>query len=166
MTTAEVLARQLDDTRDWTVRLLADFDGEDWSFQPAPGLAHALWLCGHLAVSQNVLVHQRCLGRSVLDESFAAHYPIGGPVPPADGHGYPDANHVQRVMREVHAATLAAVRGMTDALLAEAAWGKDGAPHPHYKDKLGAVSHCARHEAFHAGQLAMIRRLRGKRFLR
>ena len=51
-------------------------------------------------------------------------------------------------------------------LQSEPAFGKDGAVHPHYTDKLGAVSHCARHEAFHAGQLATIRRLLGKPFLR
>jgi hypothetical protein len=69
-------------------------------------------------------------------------------------------------MDEMHRGTLEAIAGMTDALLAQPAWGKDGAPHPHYKTKLGAVTHCARHEAFHAGQLALIRRLRGKSFLR
>lgn len=166
MTTAALLAQQIDDTREWTLRLLADFRDDDWTFQPAPGLAHALWICGHLAVSQNVLIHQRCLDQSVLDGSFTAHYPIGAPVMSTSAHGYPDSEHVQRVMREVHVATLAAVRGMSDTLLAEPAWGKDGAPHPHYQDKRGAVSHCARHEAFHAGQLALIRRLRGKPFLR
>ena len=56
---------------------------------------------------------------------------------------------------------------MSDSLLDEPAFGADGkSPHPHYKDKRGAVAHCNRHEAFHAGQLAMIRRLLGKTFLR
>jgi hypothetical protein len=55
---------------------------------------------------------------------------------------------------------------MSDSLLAEAAFGGDGKPHPHYKDKCGVVAHCNRHEAFHAGQIAMIRRLLGKSFLR
>ena len=62
--------------------------------------------------------------------------------------------------------TLAGVRGMSDDLLGEPAWGKDGRPHPHYRDKVGAVPHCAGHEAFHAGQLALIRRMLGKAFLR
>ncbi|MBW7905110.1 MAG: DinB family protein [Phycisphaerae bacterium] len=166
MTLGHVLSAQLDGTRDWTLRLLADLEGDDWVFQPAPGLAHPLWICGHLAASQNVLIHQRCLGRSLLDASFTAHYPIGEPVKSSAEHGYPDARHIRQVMDEVHRETLEAVRGLSDALLAEPAWGKDGAPHPHYRDKLGAVSHCARHEAFHAGQLALIRRLRGKPFLR
>lgn len=166
MRLSEALALQLDGARDWTLRLLADLHGDDWVFQPAPGLAHPLWICGHLAVSQHVLIHVRCLDRPLLDESFASNYPIGGPIRSTAEHGYPDSEHVLRVMADVHAATLAAVRGMSDELLSEPAYGQGGAPHPHYKDKLGAVAHCARHEAFHAGQLALIRRLRGKPFLR
>ena len=166
MNPGEVLALQLDGTRDWTRKLIADLDDDDWTFQPGPGLAHALWTCGHLAVAQNLLVHVRCLGNSVVADAFAAHFPIGGPVAAATAHDYPPIADVLHEMDRVHALTLAAVRGMSDALLHEPAFGKDGAPHPHYADKLGAVSHCDRHEAFHAGQIALIRRLRGKPFLR
>lgn len=166
MSLGTVLAEQLHGTRDWTLRLLADFADEDWAFQPGPGLAHAVWLCGHLAVSQNVLVHQRCLGANVLDEEFSKHFTIGGPIRSTGEHQYPRVEEIRRVMDQTHEKTLAAIRGMSDALLAEAAFGANGAIHPHYRDKLGAVSHCSRHEAFHAGQLALIRRLRGKRFLR
>lgn len=166
MTLAQRLADQLDGARDWTLRLMADLKGDDWTWQPAAGLAHATWVAGHLAASQNVLVHVRCLGRGVLDEAFAAHFPIGGPIPSTREHDYPPLEALRAEMDRVHAATLAAVRGMSDALLAEPCAGKDGAPHPHYRDKFGAVTHCGRHEAFHAGQLALIRRLRGKPFLR
>jgi hypothetical protein len=166
MNLAESLAEQLNGTREWTLKLLADLKGDDWTFQPAGGLAHSLWLCGHLACSQHLLIHVRCLGGGVLDESFARHFPIGGPVKSAKEHAYPPVATVLATMEDVHRKTLAAVRGMTDALLAEPAFGGDGKPHPHYRDKAGAVAHCNRHEAFHAGQLAMIRRLLGKTFLR
>lgn len=52
MTHADLLAQQMDDTRDWTLKLLDDLQGDDWTFQPRPGMAHALWLCGHLAFAQ------------------------------------------------------------------------------------------------------------------
>ena len=55
---------------------------------------------------------------------------------------------------------------MSDAKLSEPAYGKDGAPHPHYTRVAGAVGHASRHEAFHAGQIALLRRLLGKQFLR
>ena len=166
MTLAESLARELDGTRDWTLRLIADLQGDDWTFAPAPGLAHSTWLCGHLAVSQHLLIHVRCLGSGLLEEDFTRHFPIGGPVPSTTEHASPPVRVILARMADVHARTLVAVRGMSAALLAEPAFGKDGAPHPHYRDKFGAVAHCNRHEAFHAGQLAFIRRLRGKAFLR
>lgn len=166
MNKAELLARQIDETRDWTRRLIADLTGDDWRFQPAPGLGHPLWHCGHLAVAQNLLIHIRCLDKGILDDAFAAHFPIGGPVKSTSEYEYPSAEAILAKMDEVHEKTISAVRGMSDELLAKPAFGANGAPHPHYTDKAGAVSHCSRHEAFHAGQLALIRRLLGKSFLR
>jgi uncharacterized damage-inducible protein DinB len=163
----ELLADQLEWTRDWTKKLIADLRGDDWFFQPAEGLAHPLFLCGHLAVAQDLLIHVRCLGRAILDESFTKHFAIGGPVRSVREHAYPSLHLLQETMDEVHEATLEAVRAMNDDLLAQPAFAADGkSPHPHYRDKRGAVSHCGRHEAFHAGQLATIRRLLGKPFLR
>jgi len=162
-----LLADQLDGTREWTKKLIADLKGSDWIFQPAPGMSHALWLCGHLACSQNLLVHVRVWGgKGILDESFTKHFPIGGPVKSASEHQYPAVETVLKTMDDVHHKTLDAVRKAGDALLAEPCFGGDGKPHPHYRDKAGAVAHCNRHEAFHAGQIAVIRRLLGKSFLR
>jgi hypothetical protein len=162
-----VLADDLDGSRQWTRKLIADLRGPDWAFQPAPGLAHALWLCGHLACSENLLVHVRVLGtKGVLEETFTKHFSIGGPVKSAAEHDFPPLETVLQTMDDVHRKTLDALRGASDALLAELCSGAEGKPHPHYQDKRGAVVHCARHEAFHAGQIAMIRRLLGKPFLR
>lgn len=168
MTTAELLTTQLDDTRAWTLKLIADLDGNDWFFQPAPGMGHALWLCGHLTCSQHLLIHVRCLSTNgVLDDAFTSHFPIGSPVASRDEHDYPPIEAVRAAMDNVHRQTIEVVRGMSDKLLAEPAYAADGkSPHPHYLDKCGAVTHCFRHEAFHAGQVASIRRLLGKSFLR
>jgi hypothetical protein len=167
MKSAELLARQIEGTRDWTLKLIADLKGDDWSFQPAPGLAHALWLCGHLACAQDLLVHRRVLGGAgVIRDEFSRHFPIGGDIKPSAEHDYPPIATVLAMMERVHTETCSAVRGMNDEFLAGPAFGGDGKPHPHYDDKAGAIAHCNRHEAFHAGQLAMIRRLLGKPFLR
>lgn len=166
MKAAELLAEQLDGTRAWTLKLVADLKGENWTYQPGPGLGHPLWLCGHVACSQHLLIHVRCLGGGVLDGAFTRHFPIGGPVKSTREYAYPPVKTVLATMEEVHRKTLAAVRKMSDSLLSEPALGGDGKPHPHYRDKRGVVAHCNRHEAFHAGQIATIRRLLGKSFLR
>ena len=167
MKDSERLANELQGTREWTLKLLADIVDDDWGFQPGAGLAHPLWIAGHLAVSQHTLVFVRCLGRSILVDSFSRHFPIGGPIPSAKEYGYPSVDNVLATMHDVHEQTIEAVRTMTDAVLDQPAYAADGkSSHPHYKDKRGAVAHCNRHEAFHAGQLALIRRLLGRSFLR
>ncbi len=167
MTEGELLAEQLEGTRDWTLKLIADLNGDDWTFQPQPGLAHALWTCGHLASAQNTLIHVRCLGASVIDPAFAQCFPMGGPVRSAGAFDYPPIESVLATMDQVHRKSCDSVRTMTAEFLSEPAFGADGkSTHPHYRDKRGAISHGDRHEAFHAGQIALLRRLLGKPFLR
>ncbi|MCP4245745.1 MAG: DinB family protein [bacterium] len=168
MTTAELLADQLDGARAWTLGLVQDLDGDEWTFQPQPGLHHALWLCGHLATAEETLVFHRCLGEAgPVDPAFRAHFGIGQPVTSAGEHDFPPPAEVLATMADVHAKTLAAIRQMSDEFLNEPAFGPDGkTKHPHYDTKAGAVTHLARHEAFHAGQIALLRRLMGKPFLR
>ncbi len=160
------LVEAVDATRDWTLMLMADIEGGDWFFQPAPGLPHILWLCGHIGFAEHLLILTRCLGGPAPEDDFGRHFPIGGPVLSAAEHDYPSPDIVLKKMADIHAEVLTAVAGMSESLLNEPCYGKDGAIHPHYKTNLGAVMHCIRHEGFHAGQIATIRRLLGKGFLR
>ncbi len=168
MTQNELLIDHLEGTRDWTLKLLADFDGDDWTFQPAGGMAHALWLCGHLACAQDLLVFNRVLGQpATLDVKFTSHFPIGSPVKSAVEHDYPPVDVVRSTMDDMHKRTLAAIAEIPDDVLAQPAFAGDGTSiHPHYRTKGGAIAHLNRHEAFHAGQISSIRRLVGKSFLR
>ena len=166
MTTGQVLADQIQRTREWTLKLLTDIDGDDWTAQLQPGFQHALWICGHLACAQGTLLFQRCLGQSVLDPEFCGHFPIGGAIKSAGEHDWPSPTRVRQEMDRIQQATLDTVATLDDETLAQPAFGKDGARLPHYDTKLGAISHVSRHEAFHAGQLATIRRFLGKPFLR
>ena len=110
----------------------------------------------------------RCLGEDgPVDPTFRAHFGIGCPVRSAGEHDFPAPAEVLATMADVHQKTLAAIRQMSDEFLNKPAFGPDGkSKHPHYDTKVGAVTHLARHEAFHAGQLALLRRLMGKPFLR
>lgn len=166
MTTGEILANQIQRVREWTLLLLDGIEGDKWLFQPQPGVQHALWICGHLASAQNTLIFQRCLDTDVLDEGFRAHFGIGGPIKSADEYDWPAPAKVLEVMERMQRQTEQAVTKMDDGLLAQPAYGKDGGKHPHYDNKLEAVGHLARHEAFHAGQLALLRRQAGLGFLR
>lgn len=168
MNQSEMLIDHLEGTRDWTLKLLADFGGRDWTFQPAAGMAHALWLCGHLACAQDLLVFIRVLGReATLAEDFTGHFPIGASVKSGVEHDYPSVDVVRSTMDDMHRKTLAAISEMNDELFSQPAFAGDGKSiHPHYRTKGGAIAHLNRHEAFHAGQISSIRRLLGKSFLR
>lgn len=152
MSIAHWLADQLEVSRGWTKKLLADVQGDEWTFQPSPGIQHILWLCGHLAVSEHLLVLTRGLGGEPPDASFGAHFAIGKPVPSSKEYRYPAVEVVVAQMDATHARALAAVRGASEAKLGEPCFGKDGVIHPHYTTVYGAIAHCARHEGFHAGQ--------------
>ena len=166
MTIPELLRDQFRRTREWTSMLIADFDGSDWFFQPTPGTAHALWLCGHLASAQETLLFNRCLNASVLDDEFKNHFPIGAPIQSVDEYEWPTSEHVLNKMADMQQRAETAILEIDISILDDRAYGKDGSTHPHYDTKAGAISHMIRHEAFHAGQLATLRRLLGKQFLR
>ena len=166
MTANDTLIEALDGARDWTLLLIADVVGDEWTYQPKIGAQHILWLCGHLASAQQTLILVRCLGGEKTDIAFNSHFPIGESVKNATEHCYPAPDVILQKMADTHATVLDGVARMTDAELAEPCSGKDGAVHPHYTTKRGAINHCARHEAFHAGQIALLRRMQGKSFLR
>ena len=166
MTTGELLAEQIQRTRKWTLALIGDLSGDEWTHQVTEGGQHILWLCGHVTTAQESLVFRRCLDRSLLDDAYRSHFAIGNKVKSAAAYDWPSAESVRAKMDEVQAHTEQAVAKMNDALLGEPLMGKDGQPHPMFDTTLGAIGHVSRHEAFHAGQIAMIRRTLGRPFLR
>ncbi len=166
MNAGENLALAVDGSREWTLKLIADVSGDEWTFQPQEGVQHILWLCGHLACAEALLVLVRVGGGDNPDPEFSKHFPVGGPVASAGEYDYPLPAAVRERMAATHDVVLEAIRGMNEQQLNEPCYGKHGKPHPHYTTKRGAIDHCVRHEGFHAGQIAMLRRLMGKPFLR
>ena len=105
MTTGELLADQIRRTREWTMRLAGDLEGEDWTYQARSGLQHALWICGHLVVAQDLLVFQRCLDDTQIDPEFSAHFVIGGPVKSAEEYNWPIPTLVRQKMEGMQKVT-------------------------------------------------------------
>ena len=132
---------------------------------PAPGVGHVAWQLGHLAVSQIALVHHRCLGKPVdacidpaLRESLGK-----GSTPIADPSKYPSIAEIKALFDKTQEQVIATIRNMSDEEL-DAPAGTE--PHPLFSTKGGALGTAAMHEAFHAGQIAMSRRIWGKKPLR
>lgn len=149
--------------RKWTNDLIADIDESQWFFQPGPGLGHVAWQLGHLAASQIVLVHMRCFGRKFEDCAPADYMGTfaRGSTPVADPSKYPSIKMIREFFNRTQAEVLDKVSGLSAADLDQAT-----EPHPMFTNRGGAIGMAAMHETFHAGQIAMIRRLMGKTFLR
>lgn len=165
MTRLELLIDRLQTARKWTKSLLADIEEDRWFEMPATGVGHVAWQVGHLAASQIVLIHVRCFDMAYTDvapdvirTSFGR-----GSTPVASPAAYPPLAEIRSLFDRIHEDAIGRIGGMTDHELDERA-GQE--PHPLFSDKAGAIGTAALHETFHAGQLAMIRRIFGKAPLR
>lgn len=165
MTRLELLIDRLQIARNWTRNLLADIEESRWFEMPAPGVGHVAWQVGHLAASQIVLVHVRCFEMAYTDvapDAIRTTFARGS-TPVADRSKYPPIREIRSFFDNVHNDVIRRVSNMPDTELDRQA-GAD--PHPMFKDKAGAIAMTALHETFHAGQIAMIRRIFGKAPLR
>ncbi len=161
----DFLADRLIKARGWTSSLIADIDESKWFDMPAPGVGHIAWQLGHLAVSQIALIHNRCLDKPIeacIDPALRDTFGRGS-TPHADAGRYPSIPEIKTLFDKTQEEVLETARNMSDADL-DAAAGSD--PHPMFATKAGALSMAAMHETFHAGQIAMARRIWGKAPLR
>lgn len=165
MTTLEILVDRLQTARRWTLNLLSDIEESRWFDAPGPGLGHVAWQVGHLAASQVVLVHTRCFDKNYTDHLSASFRDTfgRGSKPVADRAAYPPLADIRANFDRIHRESIDLITGMNPAELDRPTAGE---PHPMFANKAGAIGMASMHESFHAGQIALIRRLAGKAPLR
>ncbi|HUN82092.1 MAG TPA: DinB family protein [Phycisphaerae bacterium] len=163
MDTKQLLIERLETARRWTNGLLEDIETGTWFDAPGQGLGHCAWQIGHLAASQIVLLHMRCFGRQFADCAPAEYQGLfaRGSTPVADAKAYPPLATIRDFFDHTQKDCLEMIRSMPESEL-----DKPTEPHPMFSTKAGAISMLNMHECFHAGQIALIRRLRGKAPLR
>ena len=149
--------------RKWTNDLIKDIDESLWFTPPGVNLGHVAWQLGHVAASQIVLVHMRCFGKQFADcapADYMATFARGStPVP--DPSKYPPIPVIRKFFDQTQADVFDMVSTLSPADL-----DQPTEPHPMFTNRGGAIGMVAMHETFHAGQIALIRRLMGKQFLR
>jgi len=140
-----------------TERLLEDVPPEKLLHQPTEGANHALWVMGHLAVTDDMLAGFYDGRAKQLPEAYEKLFGMGS-TPTGDRAAYPTPAEVGERMATVRKRFTDAVETADAAALAEPLpEGFEGfAP-----DKLGMLFSLAWHEGLHAGQLTMIRRSLG-----
>jgi hypothetical protein len=152
------LTQQLLKARQMGERMLADFKTpQQWTHQVQPGVNHALWFAGHMAVSDNFFV-------SVLDPAQVKDLGESqrlfgvGSQPVDDPAHYPPPEAVLEQMRERRQTLLGILETLSDEDLAK----KTPPGSPNFLADLGSVFEMAIwHEGVHTGQLSIARRAIG-----
>lgn len=165
MDTIGLLVERLQTARKWTTNLLEDVEEANWFDPPGRNLGHVAWQVGHLASSQIILIHMRCFDKKYDDCAPAEYAKLfgRGSVPVADSQAYPPIPQLREFFERMERECVEMISRMPASELDKPAGAE---PHPMFTHKAGAIGMAAMHECFHAGQIALIRRLRGKAALR
>jgi uncharacterized damage-inducible protein DinB len=139
--------------------LAADLADDELARQPQPGMNHAAWVLGHVALGADFVA--LLLGQpTITDETWMATFGPGS-MPVADRAAYPSKEHLLSTMRKTHARAI--------ELLADATTAQLDAPNatpffPVEFPTVGAlITHLmTTHAALHLGQLSAWRRVLGK----
>lgn len=153
MTEKELLIKQLDSIRSWTLALAKDFSEEEAQKLAEPLRTNLVWNLGHMAVSDNGLL-QRFFSQSALDSNFIARFDTGS-NPAAAGH----------VTKQEMLKTMAEVRKKLKNKLSRvrpAELNKEPKQKTWYKTMREAIYLTTLHEGYHAGKIGTLRRFMGK----
>ncbi|MGC3969640.1 MAG: DinB family protein [Pirellulales bacterium] len=153
---------QIRAARSYTLEMLGDLEPGEW-FEMPGGVTHIAWQVGHLAMAQYRLCLDRIRGERPDDSkliSLAMLTIFGkGSTPDAAQLKYPPVDDIRLAFERVHRATLVECAKLKDTDL-DAAPLK---PHRLFNTKIGSLQWCARHEMLHAGQIALLRRMLGRK---
>ena len=164
MNRMEFTLHLLEDTRKHTLAQVEDLTDQEMMFQPKPEVNHALWLLGHVATSENGLILRWCAGESALPEEYVKLF-FMGTSPDPDPAVYPAKEEILKVLADVHTRAVEVVRDLSAEELDERPIGYDemrGGARELFWSKGACIWHHAMHEASHAGQITILRRLMGK----
>jgi hypothetical protein len=161
MSNVENATHQIRTTRQFVLTVLEGVDDNLWFRMPAEGVTHIAWQVGHLAVAHYRLGIVRLREARPHDASwFPADFMkvfAQGTTPVADPTVYPSVEEIRKVFHAVHEHVLLELPDYTDEQLEELSL----IPHPLYTKKIDSLWWCSRHEAMHAGQIALLKRLLG-----
>lgn len=145
--------------RQYSLQLIESIPQQLWYVMPGSARTHVAWQVGHLAVSQYGLMLFRQRGRLPGDLEIMPGWlrkQFGRGTEPAESaHGMPSASELLERLSAIHERALSEVQELTAETLRE----PTDMPYAAYPIKLGALLFCPLHEALHAGQVGLLRRL-------
>ncbi len=153
-------------SRAYTKQFLSDLTDEEWFWTPPGFVTHIAWQVAHVAASQYSLCLLRVRGHwesddAIIPPEFFENFRIGS-TPQAGAENNPPLKEIHRIFDGVQAQVLKEIADKSDEQLNVPV----DKPHPAFDTLLGAVEYSPQHELVHAGQIALLRRLMGKKFKR
>ncbi|MFI4876213.1 MAG: DinB family protein [Blastopirellula sp. JB062] len=158
MTPKERLRKRMISARQFTERLLEDFHTpQEWTKQVCDQTNHALWIAGHLGLTDNFFLSQIAPERVEARESYQTLFGVGS-QPVADPNQYPAVEEVLEYLRQRRAVLLEVFDALGEEDLATPT--PEGSPD--FLNDNGAIFETAVwHEGMHTGQLSVVRRSLG-----
>lgn len=167
----EIVVKNVEFVRRYTLSLLEDLTDDEWFWTPTESTeqftTHIAWQAGHIAMAQYglMLFRQRGRDREVDETLMSGKFRklfLRGTEPQPDRHLYPQPQEIRAVMDRVHQQVLKEVPEFDGAQLDE----PTEPPHAAFATRFGALLFAGGHEMLHAGQIGLLRRLMGKAPLR
>ncbi len=160
MQATEFVRLALDSSKDWAMGLILDMKDAPTTQPTSNGGNHPLWVLGHIAYSESMLLDAFILGRENRFPQLAPRFGMQT-TPTADAGQYPKMDELRELFEKMRAASLDHLATLTDADLDKRS---------HAPEEFGAgfatVGGCfasmANHIMFHAGQVADARRAAGR----
>ena len=146
----------------WLEGLVGDISGDDLVKGPGPNDAHhALWIIGHLAVSESSIVDRFIRGTDPALADWESRYGMGS-QPVAAASAYASKAELLDAFRAQRVKTIELLGTLDDTDLDKLSH----APEP-LQGMFGTFGKCfllaVNHQAFHVGQVADIRRTLGRK---
>jgi hypothetical protein len=161
MTSAQLLAHTMDETRNLTRFYISKLKGEDMhrQFEVNGYTTHsAYWILAHLCWAEHMILIES-LGHPKLDIPWLKLFRIGSGKD-EEIVGRPTLEEVFAAMKDIHAAAMKNLSRMTDDELAED--NTLGMAFDENRSKRYMAMHAIRHEGTHCGQLSLIAKMYGK----
>ncbi len=130
---------------------------EQWMFQVAPGVNHALWFVGHMAVVDNMMLRILSPADHRSQPDLEAKYGVKS-TPSASLADNVPPTELLEIMRERRQTFLAVLDRMSEADLSKPV--PSGSP-PMFSDLASMFELSIWHEGLHAGQMTVARRALG-----
>ncbi len=156
MTVNEIFKGQLEFTRFITEQVSQDLTDNHLTILPENFGNPGIWILGHIAINRANYICYGLGEKDRLPEGWSALFGRGSTIS-KDLSIYPSATEIREFMKKEYAATMTFLLSLTDADLQRV----PVIPSQIFKTVAEVFYATTTHEAYHAGQFGLIRRLVG-----